>query len=45
MAAGRPLGDRIMRRNIGIIDQTIRAILGLALIALAAQNGIPSTCS
>jgi len=43
MAAGRPLGDRIMRRNIGIIDQTIRA--GLALIALAAQNGIPSTCS
>jgi len=33
-------GNSIMRRNIGIIDQTIRAILGLALIALGAQEGI-----
>jgi len=29
-----------MLRNIGIIDQVIRAILGLTFVALTAQAGI-----
>ena len=29
-----------MLRNIGIIDQVIRAVLGLAFIALMAQDGV-----
>ena len=29
-----------MLRNIGTIDQVIRAILGLAFVALAARGGI-----
>jgi len=28
-----------MLRNIGIVDQVVRGILGLAFIALAAQDG------
>lgn len=29
-----------MLRNIGTVDQVVRAIVGLALVALTAQDGI-----
>jgi hypothetical protein len=32
-----------MRRNIGVIDQTIRAVLGLAFVAVVAKDDISIT--
>jgi hypothetical protein len=39
-AAWAPQGDRAMKRNAGTIDRTLRALLGIVLIALALTGTI-----